>query len=48
MKYTIQNYSKKMEPCDVTVDHSLVVSQMENDHISLYIVIMKVKYNFFL
>ena len=43
MKYTIQNYLKKMEPCDVTVDHSLVVSEMENDHISLYIVIMKVK-----
>ena len=43
MKYTIQNYSKKIEPCDVTVDHSLVVSQMENDHISPHIVIMKVK-----
>ena len=35
VKNTIQHYLKKIEPCDVTVDHSLVVSQMKNGHISL-------------
>ena len=45
MKNTIQHYLKKKEPCDVAVDHSLVVSRMKNGHISLYISLYSVVYS---